>query len=104
MSTTDAQPIDSNQYIDLATRYAKLRWCWDDETMIKEFCEKELETDKPASPKTVVDELADEYVFGDPFGPWGSANQVQKDQCTAVEAQISAIFPEQPEPAKGLRP
>jgi hypothetical protein len=98
--TQSVELIDYAKYIDFATQYAKLRWCWDDETMIKEFCVIELGNAKPDSPKKVIDELAYDYGFEDPFEPWGIANQKQKDQCKAVEVQISELFPSAPRSPK----
>lgn len=85
--------IDAEKYIEFATKYAEVRWGWDDETMIRTYCETELKVEKPVSPKIVIDELADEFGFDDPFAPYGLGTPARKTQCDLIEAQIKNEFP-----------
>jgi len=85
--------VSSSRYIELATQYAQLRWCWDDASHIQEICEQELSQGSPESPRSLIDGHADDFGLEDPFSTWGSASAAQRERCRALEDQIDALFP-----------
>lgn len=59
------------QYRLAAIKYAAERWCWDDESFIRELCDDELRLIEIDPPGVLMDKVAESCDLQDPFAPYG---------------------------------